>query len=227
MITNIALFFISIACVSTATLIALKLGKQALIALICVQVILVNLFVSKEIILFGFTATSSDSLAVGITLGFNLLQEYFGRLEAQKTIWVSFFCSLFYTSMSLLQVAYIPTALDTTSEHFEALLSPMPRVIGASLIVFLIVQQLDTRLYAFLSTRLKNRFFILRNYSSVAITQFVDTVLFSFLGLYKLNGNFDSLTAIFEIIVISYTIKLIVIAVAAPFLALSKKIIHH
>ena len=221
---NIILFFISIFCVSSASLIALKLGKQALIGLICVQTLLVNLFVCKEITLFGFSATASDSLAVGITLSFNLLQEYYGKLEAQKTIWVSFFCSLFYIIMGLLHLSYIPAPQDSSSEHFEALLSPMPRVVAASLVVFILAQNLDTLLYGFLSNRFKTRFFILRNYGSVAITQLVDTVLFSFLGLYKLNGHFMHLSTIFEIIIISYTIKLIVIAVATPFLALSKKL---
>lgn len=222
---NELIFFGYIFAVSTFTLIALKISKEALISLICVQYILVNLFVTKEISLFGFTATASDAIAVGIALALNLLQEYYQKATAQKTIWISFFCAIYYIIISQFHLAYMPGPTDISSAHFQILLSPMARIICASLFVYLLVAHIESYLYHYLSHKFENRFFIIRNYSSVAITQFIDTVLFSFLGLYGINESFNSVNTILQIIAISYAIKLVVILVAAPFLSLSKKFV--
>jgi queuosine precursor transporter len=223
---NELIFIISIVTISITMLIALKRGKDTLIALICLQTVLANLFVTKQITLFGFQATPSDCLAVGATLGLNLLQEYYTKQIAEKTIWTSFFCCLFYTYAALLQISYqssIPNC--ALSLCFDALLAPMPRLLIASLSVYIVVQQIEVRLYQFLSTKYSNQHFIIRNYSSVAVTQLIDTVLFSFLGLYRLTPHFSDISTIFEIIMVSYSIKLVVILIAAPLLAVSKKFI--
>ncbi len=220
--TNELIFLGSIFAVSTAALTALRLGKDYLIGLISTLSVVVNLFVIKQITLFGFTATASDALAVGITLSLNLMQEYYGKPSALKAIWVGFFCALFYCLMSLLHLAYIPALLDVSSVHYEALLSMMPRTIIASLTVYLIVQYIDAQLYGFMKRRFEGRFFVLRNYSTLACTQLLDTVLFSFLGLYKLNAAYSSLSVLGEIILVSTLIKLIVILIAVPYVRLAK-----
>lgn len=221
---NEIIFFLYIITVSTFGLIALKIGKDALISLICLQYILVNFFVTKEITLFGLSATASDALAVGSTLSLNLLHEYHSKHIAQRTIWISFFCAIFYIVISTLHLAYIPAVSDVTHGHFDALLKSMPRIMIASLFVYIVAQHIDTQLYAYFRKKLSDRFFIIRNYGSVTISQFIDTVLFSFLGLYQVNESFNTINKIMHVIIVSYTIKLIIIAVAAPYLSVSKKL---
>ena len=208
-----------------ANLIALRISKEALIALISAEVILVNLFVVKEITLFGFVATASDALAVGITLGLNLIQEYFGKESAQKAVNITLGCSIFYIILSQLHLAYSPAAIDTSSVHFDALLRTSPRIVIASVFVYYLVQNLDCHLYGYLSKKFENKHFLLRNYLSVSITQLLDTILFSFLGLWKLTAAFDSVFVIGQIIVISYIIKLIAIFLSASYLAIARKFI--
>jgi uncharacterized integral membrane protein (TIGR00697 family) len=212
---NELIFLGYIAIVSGSALIALRLGKEALVSLICVQWVLANLFVTKQITLCGLNATTSDALAVGATLCLNLVQEYFGKELAQKTIIIGFCSTLFYTALSFLQVLYIPSTYDTAHIHFCALLAPMPRIVLASVFTYLIVQQIDFYLFGFLKKRMVNRSLTVRNYISVSITQLIDTVLFSFLGLYGLVAS------IRDIIVISYGVKLVILVIAAPCLALS------
>ena len=213
--------------VSSSCIMALRINKESLIALICVQAVLANLFVTKNIMLFGLNATASDTLAIGCTLGLNLLQEYYTRISVIRTIWISFFCSLFYTLVSILHVSYISASQDPFAACFSLLLSPMPRVILASLVTYLISQHLEYYLYGYLRLKLANRYFILRNYTSVAISQFVDTVLFSFLGLYMLNQAFSSINTILEIITVSYILKLTTLFITVPFIALARKIHLH
>lgn len=213
---NELIFFLYLTIVGGTALAAVRMGKEALVAFICVQWVLANLFVTKQITLLGLNATAADALAVGATLCLNLLQEYFGRSITQKAIYISFGATIFYMALSLLQVLYCPSPIDTAHEHFCALLMPMPRIIFASLFVYLLVQQLDYRFYGFLKERFTSLPMVIRNYISVSITQLIDTVLFSFLGLYGIIGNVG------EIIMVSYMIKLAVILLAAPFVSLSR-----
>ncbi|MCL4360793.1 queuosine precursor transporter [Candidatus Dependentiae bacterium] len=224
---NEQIFLLYILFLSSACIVALKFAKEALVALICTQVILANLFVVKQINLFGLTATASDALAVGAALGLNLLQEYYKKPIAIKTIWISFLCMITYTIASILHLSYASAQTDTTQICFENLLTPMPRIAAASLFTYVIVQNLDCWLYGCLLEKFKGTNFVGRNYISVSITQLLDTVLFSFLGLYGINEEFSSINKIFQIIVVSYAIKLMIILLATPFLALTKKFIRH
>lgn len=215
---NELIFFFYLIIVSGTALAALKAGKEALVALVCLQWVLANLFVTKQILLFGYNVTASDALAVGATLCLNLIQEYFSQELAKKTILIGFGGTLFYTVLSWLQILYCPSAADTAHEHFCALLSPMPRLVIASLVTYLIVQLFDYKLYGWLKQRHAGSF-ILRNYISVGISQLIDTVIFSFLGLYGI------LTPLLPLIIISYGIKIAVMLLAVPFIALSRYII--
>src|SRR5690554_7549504 len=64
-------------------LLTLRLGERALHAWLCVIAVAMNLFVSKQISLFGLEVTATDALAVSYLLGFNLLQEFYGKQVAR------------------------------------------------------------------------------------------------------------------------------------------------
>jgi queuosine precursor transporter len=224
MITNELIFLGYILTVSTACLLALRLGKEYLMGLISAMAVLVNLFTRKQIILLGFTATASDALAVGITLGLNLLQEYYGKEQAIKALWIGFFCALFYSVMSLLHLAYLPAPGDISDPMYRELFESMPRTVIASLVSFLVVQFTDTQLYGFLKWAFEGNYFVLRNYASLAVTQLLDTVLFTFLGLWGISESFSDLNTIIDIIIISYMIKVAVIIIAVPYVRLAKKL---
>lgn len=216
---NELIFLLHVLIISSFTLGALKLGKEALIAFICLQSILANLFITKQIALFGLTATCTDVFMISAILGLQLLQEYFGRAITQKAIWINFFLLIFYTIVSQFQLIYIPNACDMAHPHYWALLSVMPRITIASLSVYFLVQQIDYRLFGLLKKLFQGKFFLLRSYATTITCQLIDTVLFSFFGLY---GIIDDIKGI---IVISFAIKMVVILTATPFLAFSKKII--
>lgn len=216
---NELIFLIHIFTVSAAVLVALRLGKEALICLIGLSCILANLFVCKQITLFGFTPTASDAVAVSAALGLNVLQEYFGKKAAQFAIWTSFAGCIFYTLLSLIHLAYEPTAFDMTQGHYYAILSPAPRLIIASLISYFISQQTDYRIFGLLKDRMAYLPFYMRSFISAALSQLVDTISFSFLGLYGIMEN------MLHVIIISYLIKLVIILCSGPFLHLTKKII--
>jgi queuosine precursor transporter len=215
---NEIIFIIHIFVIIACVLGALKLGKEALCALIVVLAILSNLFVTKQIILFGLQATPTDALIVGLVLSLNLLQEYYGQEITKKAIWISFAGSLVFVILSQIHLWYIPSSFDTTQIHALSLLSMMPRIIAASLFTYLIVQRIDCFTYGFLKKKFDGNYLVLRNYGAILFSQLIDTVLFSFLGLYGI------IESIVPVMVISYCIKVIVVLIATPFLWFSRKI---
>ncbi len=215
---NEQIFLLQTCFIAITALGALRLGKEALISFICLICILANIFVSKQIVLFGLHVTATDSLSIGASLGLNLLQEYFGRSITKKAIWLSFGAGMTCTILSQFHLLYTPSIYDMTHEHYTAIFGIIPRIMLASFTTYIIVQHLETALYAFLQQRIPH-LLLLRNFCSVAICQLLDTILFSFLGLY------GSVEHIFHIIVLSYLIKIVVLSMATPFLWFSKKII--
>ncbi|HBR70760.1 TPA: hypothetical protein DIC20_00390 [Candidatus Dependentiae bacterium] len=216
---NELIFLFHIIVIVISCLIALRLGKEALITLIALQIILANLFVSKEITLFSLCVTCTDAFAVGSGLTLNLIQEYYGKTIAKKAIWISFFALVFYLVMSQFQLWYTPLHI-TSQEPFSKILSLMPRLIIASIISYLTSQFIDYTLYAFFKKRFHKKFFVLRNYGSLIIAQAIDTIMFSFLGLYGIIHN------VWHIILVSYIIKIITILVATPSISVLKTYIH-
>ena len=216
---NELIFFIHTILVACASLIALKLGKESLVSFICMLSILSNLFVTKQMMLFGFDVTCSDVFAVGGIFGLNLIQEFFGKTNAKKTIVINFFTTTIYLVMSQIHLWYHPNVFDTMHAHFFSILQVMPRITIASMVVYLVVQLFDAYLYSLLKTISAGKYLVARNIFSLSCSQFIDTVLFSFLALYGIVGS------VWHVIVVSYFVKLLVIVGTAPFIALAKKFI--
>lgn len=202
---NELLFFIQIILIIIFAWGALKLGKSTLVSWVAIQALIANLFVLKQIQLFGFEVTASDAFAIGSLLGLNFLQEFFGREEANRATWNCFFFMFFFALISQLHLYYEPSKHDVSQSAFQIILSPSPRIFLASMSTFFIVQQFDIRFFAWLKKVGPNLSFSVRAGLALVLSQFLDTVLFSFTGLYGLVAS------VFDIIVISYFIKLIVI----------------
>ena len=198
---------------------ALRLGNEALAALIALQAVLANLFVVGQMSLFGFSVTCSDVFAIGAILGLNLLQEYYGKDAANKAVRISFFCLVFFTIMSQIHLFYTPLPEERTYSAFYTILSSTPRIAFASMGVFYIVQKLDIRLFGWLKSLFRGNCLPLRVFISLVLTQLLDTPLFSFFGLYGL------VVSLFDIIAVSFFIKCLIIGCSAPISIFSKRFV--
>ncbi len=217
---NHLLFIAHITVVSSFTLFFGKLGKSALISYVSLLFVLANIFVIKQINLFDYAVTTADAYIIGVSFGINLLQEIWGKKTAQKAIFTSFACSLFYLVMGYFQIWYIPAVHDTSHQHFIYLMTHTLRIIIASFISYLIVQYADTIMYGFLKKKMDGKHFMLRNYISMFSSQLFDTILFSFLGLYGIVHN------ITHIMIVSYGVKIAAILLTTPFIYYAKKIVR-
>ncbi len=213
---NESIFGVHIIVVVMFTLLALRLGQSALSTTVCLYAILSNMLVTKQIAFLGFSVVSTDVFAVGCMLGLNLMQEYFGKESTRKTIKYSTIISLFYILITQIHLLYEPSRVDTMQQHFIAIFGSMPRIIMASIITYAVVQYGDAFLYGKIKSFFSGRFLVMRNIVTLSASQFFDTVLFSFLGLYGV------VHAITPVIIMSFSIKMLVVLCAAPFIKISR-----
>ena len=159
---NEAVVFVHVFVVIGFVLGALRLGKSALIAFIALQGVLANLFVVKQMNLFGFAVTCSDVFAIGGILSLNLLQEYFGKESAKQAVKISLLTLLFFAFMSQIHLFYVPTESDSTQGAFLTIFSQSLRIVFASIGTFYLVQQCDVRFFGILRGKLPMRVAICR-----------------------------------------------------------------
>ena len=103
-------------------------------------------------------------------------------------------------------------------DYFAELFKPGPRLIAASLLTFFMTQRAELALFSWMQVHCKSSF-VFRASITVILVQGLDTVTFSFLGLWGLVHS------LFDIIVVSFAIKLLVVLVTTPFLVFSQKIV--
>lgn len=218
---NELIFIFHVLVIVLFLLLALRMGKGCLLSIVALQAVAANLFVIKQIKLFTRTVTCADVFIVGSFLGINLLQEYFGKEDAKKAIKISFFCMIFFLIMSKIHLAYVPSEHDTANESFQNILSNSPRIVISSILVFFLTQRLDIIFFGFLKKMFKGRFFVARMFLSSLTAQLLDTILFTFCAL---KGLVNSM---FDVIILSFLIKSLVVLFAAPLTKLSRFVIKN
>ena len=214
---NECIFLFHIVTILLFTLVSFRLGKTALGAWLCIQVLCANLFVMKQVVLFGFHVTCSDVFAIGSILSLNLLQEHYGPKVTQQAASHCFYFMLFFAILSQIHLLYTPSLQDSTQTAYEILLSPAPRLLFASLLTFFIVKKIDFHLFSKLKRLLPSSSFALRTFFSLTASQLLDTLLFSYIGLYGLVYSLS------DMILLSFVIKALVICVLFPLTYLSRK----
>jgi len=197
---NEFLFFMQTTVLGLASFGASLLGPHALVSFICLQALCANIFVAKQIIIFGLHATCADAFSVSAAIALILAQEQYGYQLAKNAVFISFGSMIFFSIISQLHLLYIPIITDTAHIHYQELFSPMPRIMIASLMAFFIAQLSD--MYGYRLMRKVPISPLIASPLTIAISQLIDTILFTFLALSTITNH------PFEIITISYSIKM-------------------
>jgi queuosine precursor transporter len=216
--SNETLFIVQSLVSLALTLFAFRMGRKWLMALIAVNVVLMNIFVLKQVDLFGMAATGGNVLYASVFLATDLLAEHYGKKAAFKGVMIGFFASIVFLVMTQFILRFTPNSWDFAQGSFETLFTLAPRVVAASMITYLISQNLDIFLFHKIKEKTGNRLLWLRNNGSTFISQFVDSAIFTYLAFYGVPG----FEAIWSIILFTWIIKIIVAALDTPFIYLSK-----
>ena len=205
----------------------LSLWEETGCTVISLFVVLANIFVTKQITLFGIPATGGNVLYGSIFLATDLLAEHFGKREARQAILLGFGAALFYLIMSQFILKFSPSPDDWgAAEGMATIFDFAPAIVLASLMAYLISQFHDIWAFHWIREKTGGRYLWLRNNGSTWVSQLIDSVVFSILAFLVLPILFPNAEAlpfdiVVGIIISTYFLKILVAAIDTPFIYLS------
>lgn len=227
---NEIIFLILLLLVFGTTLAAFRFGGAiGLLCLIACEAVLLNIFVVKQLDLFGLSVTGGNIMFGGIFLATDLLNEKYGPRLARLGVLVGFASGFFMLFATQLTTAFLANAFDTTQTAFQTIFALAPRIVLASFTSFLIVQLFDVWFFNFLRQRTQGKALWLRNNLSTMTSQIFDTLFFTAAGLLiipslqgTLLAGFLPAAVFWQVVGFTLTIKIGVTLLDTPILYLAK-----
>ena len=212
----------------TLNLIAFRMGRMYVFALVAVYTVLMNIFVTKQFDLFGLAITGGNALYGALFLLTDLLSEHHGKKQALKAVGVGFAASVVFVVATQVLLAFTPNEADYTQEAMMTLFSVTPRILVGSMLAYVISQTLDVWIYTRIRAWSGDKMLWLRNNGSTLISQLVDTFIFTAVGLTAFTWlPFDGIIPaelFWPVFVTTYIIKILMALLDTPFMYLSYKI---
>ena len=221
------LLLLSVPVIFGSVLLAYRLfGKAGLFCVSAAATILANIEVVMLIEAFGMEQTLGNVLFASTFLITDILSECEGKDQANKAVWLGIFSTVFFLVLSQSWRLYTPGANDLMAPYVRELFATTPRVIAASLAVYVISQFFDVWLYHkwwdFTQRRFsdRRRFLWLRNNGSTLVSQFINAVLFN---VFAFAGTYDASTMVM-ICLSTYVIYVFTSLLDTPFVYLARYI---
>ena len=201
-------------------------GKAGLRAFSVLATILANIEVLLLVDAFGIEMTLGNILFASTFLITDILSENHSRKYANKAVVVSTVCSVIFILISQLWLLYTPSVNDWASGAFRTIFASTPRIVCASLSVYLISQLTDVWLYHKWWDLCKKWFgdsrkgLWIRNNGSTMVSQLLNTVLYTLFAFY---GTYSTETLI-SICMSSYLIFFVISVLDTPIVYLCRNI---
>ena len=201
-------------------------GKGGLLAFNILATILANIEVLLLIRAFGAEMTLGNVLFASTFLITDILSENHSRKDANRAVVISTLCSVLFIAISQMWLLYTPSENDWASGAFHTIFSSTPRIVCASLAVYLISQLTDVWLYHKWWEWCRKRFndnskgLWIGNNGSTMISQLLNTLLYTFFAFY---GTYPIQTLV-SIFASSYVIYFIISLLDTPFVYWCRRI---
>ena len=201
-------------------------GKGGLLAFSIFATLVANIEVLLLVEAFGMEMSLGNVLFGSTFLITDILSENHSRKDANRAVIISTACSILFIAISQIWLLYTPAANDWASSAFHTIFSNTPRLIIASLSVYLVSQLVDVWLYHKWWDWCRKHFgdeskgLWIRNNGSTMISQLLNTLLYTILAFY---GTYPINTLI-SIFASSYVIYFIISLLDTPFVYWSRNI---
>jgi len=197
-------------------------GREGLMALIAMYIILCNLQVIKITTMFGLTVTLGNALYASIFFATDLLSEVWGKKAANRGVIIGFIALVLMTVIMQVSLQYSviddPWAIRV-QDSMTTIFGFMPRIALASVSAYLLSQFHDVWAYHFLMRKTGGRHLWLRNNASTMVSQLIDTLVFCFIAFWGVVER----SAFLDILMTTYVLKFIVALMDTPFIYLGRK----
>ena len=163
-------------------------GKHGLYAAVILGIVLGNLQGGKvsqlEIFGYSFTASMGAILYSGIYFATDVLNEKFGREEANRAVMLGFVANIAVMLTLIISVQFKPSEIAGSAlevhNAISTLASYSPTFVIGSLIAYLVSQRFDVWIFHKLKVMTEGKYLWLRNNVSTIFSQALDTFLYAF-----------------------------------------------
>ena len=203
-----------------AIMVAFRLwGRTGLYIWIPISVMLANIQVTKTVVLFGLEATLGNIIYATSFLATDILSECFGKKDAARAVGIGFFSLVVMTVVMNVAILFQPAPSDFVQESMQTIFGLMPRIAFASLCAYFVSQMHDIWAFEFWRRLRPGRNWLwLRNNASTAVSQLIDTLLFTLIAFW---GVFPW-PVLWQIMLTTYLLKWVVAVFDTPFMYLAR-----
>lgn len=201
-------------------------GKKGLLAFNVLATLLANIEVLLLVRAFGIEMTLGNVLFASTFLITDVLSENHSRKDANRAVIISTLCSVFFVAISQMWLLYDLSPNDWAGRAFKTIFSSTPRIVFASLTVYLVSQLTDVWLYHKWWDWCRRRFgdnrsgLWIRNNGSTMISQLLNTLLYTFIAFY---GTYTMQTLV-SICISTYIIYFMTSLLDTPFVYWCRRI---
>ena len=192
-------------------------GKYGLYCAVILGIVLGNLQGGKvsELTLFGmqFNVSMGAILYSGIYFATDLLNEKFGKDEANRAVMLGFVANIAVMLTLVLSTKFLPSDLTGSAAEVHDAISVLafysPIFIIGSLTAYLVSQRFDVWFFHYLKSLTNGKKLWLRNNLSTMASQLIDTLIYQFTWVLATDLTF---TQAFAISIAKYVIKVLILS---------------
>jgi queuosine precursor transporter len=196
---------------------------DALIGLYVAFVLISNIIASKIVSFdFGFVTFFATSATLIFSVTFlltDIVNEKFGRKEAQKMVFIAFITQIAVAFFIWLAINLKPAPFWHDQEIFAKIIGFAPRIMLASWIAFLISENADAYIFSWFKKITRGKHLWMRNIFSSIPSMAIDTLIFVTIAFYQVQP-------ILPLIIGVLIVKWVVGIVDVPFMYLNRWIMY-
>ena len=198
-------------------------GKYGLYTAVILGIVLGNLQGGKvselEIFGFNFTASMGAILYSGIYFATDILNEKYGKREADRAVILGFFANVAVMITLLLSIQFRPSNLIGSAAEVHNSISTLagysPSFVIGSLTAYIISQRFDVWFFHKIKSYTGESKLWLRNNLSTITSQLIDTLIYQFTWVIAVGMSFQDA---FALAAVKYIFKVVIALVDTIFI---------
>ena len=198
-------------------------GKYGLYCAVVLGIVLGNLQGGKisELEIFGtqFNVSMGAILYSGIYFATDLLNEKFGKTEANRAVMLGFVANIAVMLTLVISTKFLPSKLTGSAAEVHGAISVLayysPIFIIGSLTAYLVSQRFDVWFFHYLKKLTNGKKLWLRNNLSTMVSQLIDTLIYQFTWVLATDLT---LSQAFGLAAIKYILKVLIALVDTIFI---------
>lgn len=190
--------------------------RDLLFALFVASMVMVNTLGTKITTILGVRVSVGIFFVPVLFLTTDIIGEVFGRKEASRFVNMATIMLVLLFVMMSVCIAIKPNESWDMQEQYATVFGSSMRMTIASLISFVVAQQLDVFMFSLWGKITKGKHLWIRNNMSTIVSQLIDTTIFEFIAFWHLTPKFTT-SYIFSLILPYWLFKVVFALLDTPF----------